>query len=151
MTNPVGELVIETMRPDDWPAVSEIYEEGLATGDATLETVVPDWPAWDARHRPEARLVARLNGKVVGFAALSAYSSRPVYAGVAWESVYVAAAHHGRGVGRVLLDAVVAAAAAAGIWTLLAGVLAENGASLVLHERAGFRRVGRHERIGRDA
>jgi L-amino acid N-acyltransferase YncA len=82
--------------------------------------------------------------------ALTSYSSRRVYAGVAWESVYVAAAARGQGVGRALLAALIAASEAAGIWTLLAGVLADNAPSLALHERAGFRRVGVQERLGQD-
>ena len=144
-------VVIEPMQPGDWPAVRGIYAEGIATGDATFETTVADWTAWDAAHLRTARLVARLDGEVVGFAALSAYSSRAAYRGVAWESVYVAAARHGQGVGRALLDAAIAAAEAAGFWALMAGILAENAASVALHEPAGFRRVGVLERIGRDA
>jgi phosphinothricin acetyltransferase len=146
-----AEVVIEPMRPDDWPAVREIYAEGIATGDATFETVVPDWQAWDAAHRRDARLVARADGEVVAFVALAPYSSRAAYAGVAWESVYVTTARQGQGIGRALLEATLAAAEVAGIWALMAGILAENTASLALHERAGFRRVGRLERIGRDA
>jgi L-amino acid N-acyltransferase YncA len=146
-----GGVVIERMRPDDWPAVRAIYAEGIATGDATFETTVPDWAAWDAAHLREARLVARVDADVVGFAALSAYSSRAAYRGVAWESVYVAEARQGQGVGRGLLGAVMVAADSAGLWALMAGILAENTASLLLHERAGFRRVGVLERIGRDA
>ncbi|HEX4898170.1 MAG TPA: GNAT family N-acetyltransferase [Candidatus Limnocylindrales bacterium] len=146
-----ADVVIERLQPDDWPAVRAIYAEGIATGDATFETIVPEWAAWDAAHLRELRLVARLDADVVGFAALSAYSSRAAYRGVAWESVYVATARQGQGVGRALLDAVIAASDAAGLWALMAGILAENAASLALHERAGFRRVGVLERIGRDA
>ena len=146
-----ADVVFEPMQPDDWPAVRAIYAEGIATGDATFEPTVPDWTAWDAAHLREARLVARVDADVIGFAALSAYSSRAAYRGVAWESVYVAEARQRKGVGRALLDAVIAAADAAGLWALMAGVLAENTASLALHERAGFRRVGVLERIGRDA
>jgi phosphinothricin acetyltransferase len=146
-----AEVVIEPLRPDDWSAVREIYAEGIATGDATFETVVPDWQAWDAAHLREARLVARLDADVVGFAAMSAYSSRTAYRGVAWESVYVTTARQGQGIGRALLETTLAAAEVAGIWALMAGILAENTASLALHERAGFRRVGTFERIGRDA
>jgi phosphinothricin acetyltransferase len=88
---------------------------------------------------------------VAGWTAIGRYSTREVYAGVAWESVYVAESARGRGVGRALLDALIPATEAAGVWTLMAGVLAENVASLALHERVGFRRVGVQERIGRDA
>ena len=141
---------IEPMTLDDGPAVLEIYIQGIATGNATLETSAPDWARWHASHRRDCRLVARLYGRVVGWTALGRYSTREVYAGVAWESVYVDEWARGRGVGRALLEALVPASEAAGVWTLLAGVLVENAASLVLHERAGFRRIGVQERIGRD-
>jgi L-amino acid N-acyltransferase YncA len=143
-------VVIREMTPADWPAVGAIYGEGIATGDATLERAIPSWPEWDAAHRPDCRLVATLDGAVVGWCAISSYSSRAVYAGVAWESVYVAERARGSGVGRALLDALIPASEAAGTWTLIAGVQVENVASLALHERAGFRRLGVQERIGRD-
>lgn len=143
---------VEDMTAADWPAVRRIYQEGIATGDATLEREAPDWDHFDRSHRHDCRLVARLDpdGPVVGWVALTAYSSRRVYAGVAWESVYVAADARGRGVGRALLAAIIDAADAAGLWTLIAGVMAENVASLALHERAGFRRVGTMEALGQD-
>jgi phosphinothricin acetyltransferase len=145
------ELRIEPMDAADGDDVLAIYGEGIATGVATFETQVPDWRRWHATHRRECRLVARLDGRVVGWTALSSWSSREVYSGVAWESVYVAAIARGRGVGLALLRTLVPASEAAGVWTLMAGVQAENEASLRLHEAAGFRRVGRHERIARDA
>jgi len=153
VANDVGasSLSIEPMTEADADRVLAIYGEGIATGIATFDTVVPDWRRWHAVHRRECRLVARLGGDVVGWTALGSYSSREVYAGVAWESVYVAAAARGRGVGLALLEALVPASEAAGVWTLMAGVQAENAASLALHERAGFRRVGVHEAFGRDA
>jgi phosphinothricin acetyltransferase len=131
--------------------VLEIYGEGIATGVSTFETAVPDWAAWDVAHRPDCRFVALVDGEVAGFIALSPYSTRAVYSGVAWESVYVGTAWRGRGVGRALLASLVAASDAAGIWTLMAGIQVENTASLALHERAGFRRIGVQERVGRDA
>jgi phosphinothricin acetyltransferase len=131
--------------------VIAIYAEGIAGGNATLETVVPDWSHWHTSHRRDCRFVARLDGDLVGWTAIGRYSTREVYAGVAWESVYVAAAARGGGVGRALLDVLIPATEAAGVWTLQAGVLVENAASLALHERVGFRRVGVQERLGRDA
>jgi phosphinothricin acetyltransferase len=138
------------MRPTDWSAVARIYGEGIATNDATLEPGVPSWPVWDASHRSECRLVATVDGEVVGWTALSSYSDRDVYRGVAWESIYVAERARACGVGRRLLGALIEASERAGIWTLLAGVQIENAASLALHRGAGFRRIGVQERVGRD-
>jgi len=108
---------------------------------------VPSWEAWDAAHE-SLRLVGESDDKVVGWAALSPYSSRSCYRGVAEESVYVGAAARGRGVGRALLGTLIARAEADGYWTLLAGVFPENEASLALHMSLGFRVVGVHERLG---
>ena len=144
-------LVIEPMTDADADAVIAIYAQGIASGNATLETAVPDWSHWHTSHRRDCRFVARLDGAVVGWTAIGRYSTREVYAGVAWESVYVAEAARGEGVGRALLDALIPASETAGVWTLMAGVLVDNAASLALHERVGFRRVGVQERIGRDA
>jgi len=143
-------IAIEPMTDADGPAVLEIYGQGIAAGVATFETVVPEWRAWNASHRKDCRFVARLDDRVVGWTAVARYSSREVYAGVAWESIYVAAAARGRGVGAALLAALIPATEAAGIWTLIAGVQANNPASMALHELAGFRRIGVQERIGRD-
>lgn len=143
---------IESMTAADWPEVRRIYAEGIATGDATLEREPPDWNHFDHSHRHDCRLVARSSagGPVLGWTALTAYSSRRVYAGVAWESVYVAADARGRGVGHALLEALIPASETAGLWTLLAGVLAENASSLALHKAVGFRRVGVQRGMGRD-
>ena len=145
---PATELRVEPMRADDWPAVREIYLEGIATGEATFETGAPSWEGWDAAHLPELRFVARHEGVVVGWVAASPVSERCVYRGVVEHSVYVAAAARGRGTGRRLLETLIAATDAAGIWTIQSGIFPENGASLALHEACGFRRVGVRERIG---
>lgn len=134
--------------PEDWPAVRSIYESGIATGNATFETQAPTWESWDAAHLPQARWVLEHDGILSGWAALSAVSSRCVYAGVAELSVYVADTHRGRGIGQLLLETVVRESEAQGIWTLQAGIFPENTASLRLHEKAGFRIIGRRERIG---
>jgi phosphinothricin acetyltransferase len=139
------------MTEEDAAAVLAIYAQGIASGVATFETAVPEWRAWHASHRRDCRFVARLDERVVGWTAVARYSSREVYAGVAWESVYVDESVRGRGVGRALLEALIPATEAAGIWTLIAGVQANNPASLALHGHVGFRRIGVQERIGRDA
>jgi phosphinothricin acetyltransferase len=142
---------IEPMTAADWPAVREIYAAGIATGDATLEPSAPDRATWDATHRGDHRLVARApDGRVIGWTAVASVSNRRVYAGVVEESIYVAPDAQGRGVGRALLEALIESTEAAGIWTIQTGILAENVASLALHERVGFRRIGLRERLGRD-
>jgi phosphinothricin acetyltransferase len=142
-------LLLRPLTPADWPAVARIYAEGIATGDATFETAPPEWAEWDAGHLAAGRLVAEgPEGEVLGWAAMSPVSGRCVYAGVAEVSVYVAAAAWGRGLGRALLAALVAASEEAGIWTLQAGIFPENAASVALHQGQGFRLVGRRERIG---
>ena len=141
------QLRIAPLTTTDWPAVRAIYEEGIATRQATFETSAPDWAAWDAARLPACRLVARRGRTVVGWAALSPVSSRVVYRGVAEVSVYVAAAARGQGVGRALLSTLVEASEAAGIWTLQAGIFPENEASVALHQGCGFRVVGRRERV----
>lgn len=143
------DFVIDEMRAGDWGRVREIYLEGIATGDATFETAAPSWESWAAAHHAFARLVARAGGEVLGWAALSPVSGRAVYRGVAEVSVYVGAECRGRGVGRALLEALVAASEAAGVWTLQAGIFPENAASVALHVACGFRLVGTRERIGR--
>jgi L-amino acid N-acyltransferase YncA len=146
------DIRIEPMTAADWPRVREIFEAGIATGNATLETEPPDWESWHASHLEVGRLVARdTTGRIVGWVALSPVSDRCVYEGVVWESVYVAEEARGRGIGRALLAAAIAASEEGDIWTLQAGVLDENEASLALHERAGFRAVGVREAMGRDA
>jgi L-amino acid N-acyltransferase YncA len=144
---------IEPMTVDDWAEVKRIYSEGIATGDATLERDTPDFSHFDRSHRRDCRLVARHEpgGAVLGWTALTAYSARRAYAGVAWESVYVASAARGQGVGRALLEELIPASETAGLWTLLAGVLIDNKPSLALHRAVGFRRVGVQRRLGRDA
>jgi L-amino acid N-acyltransferase YncA len=137
------------MAEQDWPSVKAIYEAGIATGNATFETSAPRYAAWDASHLAEHRLVAvDMDGVVTGWAALSAVSDRCVYAGVAENSVYVHPDHRGSGIGQMLLAALIEGAEHAGIWTLQTGIFPENKASIALHERCGFRIVGRRERIG---
>lgn len=141
-------MIIRPLLPSDWPAVAAIFAEGIATGDATFETTVPAWEEWDARHLPEHRFVAELDGEIAGWIAVVPYSSRAAYRGVGEESVYVAERARGRGVGRALLSTLIESARTGGLWTLQAGVFPENAGSLALHRALGFREVGVRERIG---
>ena len=138
---------IRDLRPHDWPEVARIYAEGIATRNATFETDVPSWDNWAGVHRPIPRLVATVAGEVVAWAAVAPVSTRPIYSGVAEISLYVAKQARGQGVGTALLAEFVRESEAAGIWTLQTSVFLENEASLRLLERAGFRVVGRRERI----
>ncbi|MGL4255018.1 MAG: GNAT family N-acetyltransferase [Microbacterium sp.] len=138
------------MTPQDWPDVERIYAQGIDDGEATFEVATPTWHAFDAGRLPQGRLVAVDDeGAIVGWAAASAVSSRPAYAGVVEHSVYVDRDARGAGVGRILLEAFVEAAEQAGFWTIQSSVFPENAASLRLHERLGFRVIGRRERIAR--
>jgi phosphinothricin acetyltransferase len=140
-------MEIRGMRPEDWPAVRAIYEQGIATRQATFETAAPAWEAWDEGHLGAPRVVVEDDGEVLGWAALSPVSRRACYAGVTEGSVYVAKHARGRGLGRALLERLCADADAAGIWTIQTSIFPENAASIALHERCGFRVVGTRERI----
>jgi phosphinothricin acetyltransferase len=151
MTTPDDSLSyrIDALQPADWEAVCAIYLQGIATRNATFEGDPPTWERWDASHLPCARLVARAEEGVVGWAALSAVSDRCCYAGVAEASLYVAKSHRTQGIGEALLRALAEASEQNGIWTLQAGIFPENTGSLVLVRKCGFREVGRRERLGK--
>src|SRR5919198_6648587 len=129
----VPSVELRPLEPDDWPAVAEIYWDGMRDGLATFETEVPSWEVWDDVHLHHHRLVAEILGEVVGFAALAPASKRRCYAGVAENSVYVARDARGLGIGRALLEALIAGAEEAGIWMIQTAVFPENKASLALH------------------
>ena len=138
------------MEATDAADVLAIYQAGLDGGQASFETTAPDWAAFDAGRLREHRFAAvEREGDVLGWIAVSPVSPRPVYAGVVEHSVYVAERAAGRGIGRLLLAALIDSTEAAGIWTIQSGVFPENAASLALHARAGFRVVGTRERVGR--
>ena len=142
-------ISIRNMDPSDWQAVSKIYEEGIATGFATFETGIPSYETWDAAHMTSCRLVATENGKVLGWAALSPVSSRCVYGGVAEVSVYIKKDSRGKGVGQLLMLALIEESEAAGLWTIQAGIFPENEGSIELHKKVGFRYIGKRERVGK--
>jgi L-amino acid N-acyltransferase YncA len=141
------DVMVRGLEPLDWPEVARIFDEGIRSGNATFELEPPSWTAWDAAHS-QVRVVAELEGRVAGWAALSPKSSRHCYRGVAESSVYVEEGAQGRGVGRALMDELIARSEAVGIWTLEAGIFPENKASLRLHLGCGFRLVGVRERLG---
>jgi L-amino acid N-acyltransferase YncA len=143
-------FTLRAMSPDDWPRVAEILAAGLEEGQATFETRVPEWNAWDQTHLPGLRLVAvDVEEQVVGWVAASPVSRRAVYEGVVEHSIYVDVGFRERGVGRALLEGFIAESERAGVWTVQAGIFPENAASLALHLGCGFRVVGFRERIGR--
>lgn len=137
------------MLPQHWEAVKTIYEEGIATGNATFQTAAPNWQEWDNAHVKTCRIVAIENNIVLGWAALTPVSSRCVYAGVAEVSVYVAANARGKNIGSLLLQELITQSEQDGIWTLQSGIFRENKASISLHEKSGFRIIGYRERIGK--
>jgi phosphinothricin acetyltransferase len=140
------------MRPADAEPVLRIYQAGMDSGHASFESTAPSWAAFDASRLPDHRYVAvDDHDTVLGWVTVSRVSSRAVYAGVVEHSVYVGPAAQRRGVGRALLDALIASTEGAGIWTIQSGIFPENTASLALHRAAGFRVLGVRERIGRHA
>ena len=143
-------LSIRSMTPEDWPAVARIYQEGMDTNLATFQTECPSWDEWNAAHLSKCRLVAVVDDAVAGWAALSPYSSRSVYSGVAHLSIYIGQEARGVGVGKALLTAMIAASEEAGFWTLQSGIMVNNAASIALHSSCGFRLVGYREKIGQD-
>ncbi len=142
-------MLIRVMTPEDWPLVSKIYAEGIATGFATFESSIPNYEDWDNAHIKNCRLIAENNQTILGWAALSPVSSRCVYGGVAEVSVYIAAQSRGQGVGKALMEELIDQSEKAGYWTLQSGIFPENEPSIALHEKVGFRFLGKRERVGK--
>ncbi|MEL7271270.1 MAG: N-acetyltransferase family protein [Bacteroidota bacterium] len=142
-------MFIENMLSSDWSIVAQIYEEGIQTGIATFETQAPSYEDWDKAHETSCRLVAKKENTIMGWAAISQVSSRCVYGGVGEVSIYIGQAYRGQSVGLMLLKALIQESEATGYWTLQSGIFPENKASIKLHERAGFRFLGKRERIAK--
>ncbi len=143
-------IEIRALQENDYPFVSQIYQQGIDTGNATFETAPKTWQDWNAAALPICRIVAVLHGSVVGWAALFSVSDRCVYAGVAELSVYVDTSVRSKGVGSELMVAIISDSEKNGFWTLQSGIFPENQASIRLHEKYGFRLVGIRHRLGND-
>ena len=139
--------MIRVMNTDDSNRILEIYKMGLETGNATFETIVPSWDDWDSMHNKHSRFVYIENEKILGWIALSPVSTRKAYEGVAEVSVYVDTCTLGKGIGTRLMEEVIQSSELNGIWTLYSSVFPENTATIKLHEKFGFRIIGRRERI----
>jgi len=142
-------IKVQVMTEEHWRAVKSIYEEGIASKNATFETAVPEWIEWDRNHLDSCRFVSVNDNKIVGWSALSPVSNRCIYSGVAEVSVYVSEAVRGNGIGKILLNKLIVESEKQNIWTLQAGIFPENQSSLILHKKAGFREVGYREKIGK--
>jgi L-amino acid N-acyltransferase YncA len=141
-------MQILTMVPGDWTRVKQIYESGIATGNATFQTSVPEWEEWDKAHIETCRLVAKEGERMIGWAALTRVSGRCVYAGVAELSVYIDEKDRGKGIGDALLKELIKESELQHFWTLQAGIFPENIASIKMHLSNGFRIIGTREKIG---
>lgn len=141
-------LIIETMQYNDFEAVRSIYEFGIATGNATFETKCSEWQEWNEKFLKICRFVIKDGNTLVGWAALTPYSKRDVYRGVAEVSIYIHPDYRKKGVGNILLQHLINKSENVGFWTLQAGIFPENTGSLRLHEKYGFRRIGTREKIG---
>lgn len=146
MTN---KYILTPLKKENYPEVRTIYENGIATGNATFEQNVPGWEEWNKKHLQHSRFITIFQNKVVGWVALSTVSERCVYDGVAEVSLYVDTHHFGKGIGKFLLNELINESERRGIWTLQAGIFPENTASLTLHKSLDFREVGFRERIGK--
>ncbi len=144
------EILIRSMRKEDWPRVREIYGQGIAEGRSTFQTQCPEYEEWDQKHLRECRFVAECSGEVVGFAVIAPTSAREVYRGVVEESIYIDSAYRGKGVGKKLLSTLCEACEKEDFWCICTSIFAINEASLRLHRSCGFREIGYRERIARD-
>jgi phosphinothricin acetyltransferase len=142
-------IKLRPLKKEDWPAVAEIYKQGIDTGNATFQTDIPTWEAWDSGHLKICRIVATNDDEIIGWAALTLVSGRCVYTGVAEVSVYVASSYKGQKIGTRLLESLISQSESKGFWTLQAGIFPENIGSIKLHEKLGFRQLGFREKIGK--
>ena len=140
---------VEEMKESDWDSVSEIYLEGINTGIATFQNSIPNFDDWNNGHIKSCRLVAKLDGKILGFAALSSISSRQVYSGVAEVSIYIGENYRGLGIGHALMINLIKLSEENNFWSLQSGIIIENTSSIELHKKCGFREIGQREKIAK--
>ena len=143
------DILLREMIPSDWPQVKIIYQKGLDLGYASFEIQAPAWEKWDATHLGACRFVAESEEGILGWIALSKVSTREVYKGVAEVSIYIDPAQSGRGLGRKLMEKVISESEKLGFWTLQSGIFPQNKASIHLHEKMGFRKIGYRERVAK--
>lgn len=144
----IPQVYIRNFQKEDYSACAKIYKAGMETGIATFETEVPDWDAWDAKFLKQCRFVAEADQTILGWCALSWFSSRTVYKGVAEVTIYIAKEAQQKGIGKQLLQHLVLESEHAGFWTLQAKIFPQNVASIKLHEKCDFRQVGIREKLG---
>ncbi len=140
-------IAIEPLLPAHASAVLRIYGEGLQTGNATFNTIVPLWDEWNSNHHLHTRFVAVEGKEVLGWVALSPVSSRECYSGVAEFSIYVGELYRGKGIANLLMQKMIEESEANGIWTLYSATFEKNTASIELQKKFGFRIIGYRERI----
>jgi len=138
---------------DDAEQLRAIYNIEVETSTVTFDMVarsLAEQQAWITdRSGAHAALVAEVDGTIVGFASLSPYRSRPAYSTTVEDSVYVHRDHHGEGIGRTLLEALVDTATAHGFHAVMARIVGGHDASIGLHAAVGFEIVGQEREVGR--
>ena len=144
------DVTIRNMLDTDWNAVAEIFQQGADTGNGIFEEKIPEWKDWNDAHLKICRFAATIEGKVVGWAALSEISKRHVFSGIAEVSIYIEKSSRRKGVGKMLINRLVAESEKAGFWLLQSVIMEENLPSVKLHEKCGFRTVGVREKMARD-
>lgn len=149
-----GKVRLRPAVEGDLPAINRIYNEEIRTGVATFD--LEEWSAarraaWFAEHDPDETpvLVAELGGMLVGFSYLSLFGGKPGYYHTRENTVFVHPAHQRRGIGQLLLDAIVEEARRVGAHTLIARIEASNEGSIEIHRRAGYELTGREREVGR--
>lgn len=142
--------MIRDMQRTDWNYVQVIYKQALRKGESTFNTICPEYEEWNQNHIKECRYVAEIDGKVVGWIAISPTSSREVYKGVVEVSVYVDEQYQDRGIGTELLKKMCIESEKRGYWCLYSAIISINMPSIILHKKCGFREIGYRERIAKD-